>query len=55
MCVWDGFRELTFFVPADSAAMDLFLTAFPTIVIWKVQMKKREKVGVIASMSLGAM
>lgn len=35
--------------------MDLVLTAFPTIVIWKVQMKKREKIGVIASMSLGAM
>lgn len=39
----------------DSAAMDLVLTGFPTLVIWRVQMKKREKIGVIASMSLGAM
>lgn len=39
----------------DSAAMDLVLTAFPTLVIWRVQMVKREKIGVIASMSLGIM
>lgn len=38
----------------DSAALDLVLTAFPTLVIWRVQMHKREKIGVIASMSLGA-
>ncbi|KAL2167101.1 hypothetical protein VTG60DRAFT_1692 [Thermothelomyces hinnuleus] len=36
-----------------SALMDLVLTAFPTLVIWNLQMKKREKVGIIASMSLG--
>lgn len=42
-------------VNTDSAAMDLVLTAFPTLVIWKVQMVNREKVGVIASMSLGVM
>lgn len=35
--------------------MDLVLTAFPTLVIWSVQMAKREKIGVIASMSLGVM
>lgn len=36
-----------------SAVMDLVLTAFPFLVIWNLQMKKREKIGVIASMSLG--
>ncbi|KAL2141605.1 hypothetical protein VTI28DRAFT_2151 [Corynascus sepedonium] len=36
-----------------SAVMDLVLTAFPSLVIWNLQMQKREKIGVIASMSLG--
>ncbi|KAL2156647.1 hypothetical protein VTH82DRAFT_1392 [Thermothelomyces myriococcoides] len=36
-----------------SAFMDLVLTAFPFLVIWNLQMKKREKIGIIASMSLG--
>lgn len=38
-----------------SAAMDLVLTAFPTLVIWKLQMKRSDKIGIIASMSLGVM
>jgi hypothetical protein len=41
------------FAAGYSAVMDLVLTAFPFLVIWNLQMKKREKVGVIASMSLG--
>lgn len=41
------------FAAGYSAAMDLVLTAFPSLVIWNLQMKKREKMGVIASMSLG--
>ena len=36
-----------------SAAMDLVLTAFPTLIIWKLQMKRSDKIGIIASMSLG--
>ncbi|KAL7935633.1 hypothetical protein V8C35DRAFT_259354 [Trichoderma chlorosporum] len=35
------------------AAMDLILTAFPAILIWKLQMKSSDKLGIIASMSLG--
>ena len=36
-----------------SAAMDLVLTAFPTLVIWQLQIKRSDKIGIIASMSLG--
>lgn len=36
-----------------SSAMDLVLTTFPTLIIWKLQMKKSDKIGIIASMSLG--
>ncbi|KAL2163972.1 hypothetical protein VTH06DRAFT_3185 [Thermothelomyces fergusii] len=41
------------FAAGYSAFMDLVLTGFPTLVIWNLQMKRREKVGIIASMSLG--
>lgn len=43
------------FAAAYSAAMDLVLTAFPSLVIWNLQMIKREKIGIILSMSLGLM
>lgn len=43
------------FAAAYSAAMDLILTAFPSLVIWNLQMIKREKIGIIFSMSLGVM
>lgn len=36
-----------------SAAMDLVLTIFPTLIIWKLQIKQSDKIGIIASMSLG--
>lgn len=36
-----------------SATMDLVLTAFPAILIWQLQMKRSDKFGIIASMSLG--
>lgn len=36
-----------------SAVMDLVLTAFPTLVIWNLQMKRSDKIGIITSMSLG--
>ncbi|KAK6821221.1 hypothetical protein PG987_015621 [Apiospora arundinis] len=35
------------------AVMDLVLTAFPSVVIWGLQMKIRDKIGIILSMSLG--
>ncbi|KAH9884565.1 hypothetical protein F4778DRAFT_762659 [Xylariomycetidae sp. FL2044] len=41
------------FAAGYSAALDLVLTAFPTMIIWNVQMKLREKVGIIICMSLG--
>lgn len=41
------------FAAGYSAAMDLILTAFPTLVIWKLQIKRSDKIGIIASMSLG--
>jgi hypothetical protein len=36
-----------------SAFMDLVLTAFPSLVIWNLQIKRRDKIGIIISMSLG--
>jgi len=41
------------FAAGYSALMDLILTAFPSLVIWKLQMRFQEKLGVIVSMSLG--
>ncbi|KAK4225936.1 hypothetical protein QBC38DRAFT_248820 [Podospora fimiseda] len=41
------------FAAGYSAVMDLVLTAFPSLVIWNLQMQLREKIGVIVSMSLG--
>ncbi|KAK7755340.1 hypothetical protein SLS62_002566 [Diatrype stigma] len=36
-----------------SAVMDIVLSAFPSLVIWKLQMKRREKTAIIIAMSLG--
>ncbi|KAK3986105.1 hypothetical protein QBC44DRAFT_297666 [Cladorrhinum sp. PSN332] len=41
------------FAAGYSAVMDLVLTAFPILVIWNLQMRFQEKIGVIVSMSLG--
>ncbi|KAK4159209.1 hypothetical protein QBC43DRAFT_327629 [Cladorrhinum sp. PSN259] len=41
------------FAAGYSAVMDLVLTAFPCLIIWNLQMRFQEKVGVIVSMSLG--
>lgn len=41
------------FAAGYSAVMDLVLTAFPSVVIWGLQMKTRDKIGIILSMSLG--
>jgi hypothetical protein len=41
------------FAAGYSAALDIVLSAFPSLVIWNLQMQKREKLGVIIAMSLG--
>ncbi|KAK7962804.1 uncharacterized protein PG986_003629 [Apiospora aurea] len=49
----DSVVGLGVFAAGYSAVMDLVLTAFPSVVIWGLQMKTREKIGIILSMSLG--
>lgn len=49
----DSVIALAVYAAAYSAFMDLVLTAFPSLVIWKLQMKNREKAGIIFSMSCG--
>ncbi len=44
---------LGIFAAAYSAAVDLVLVAFPSLIIWTLQMSQREKLGIIVSMSLG--
>ncbi|KAI1427998.1 hypothetical protein F5Y12DRAFT_101439 [Xylaria sp. FL1777] len=41
------------FAAAYSAAVDLVLVVFPSLVIWSLQMRRSEKLGIIVSMSLG--
>ncbi|KAF2266440.1 hypothetical protein CC78DRAFT_147847 [Lojkania enalia] len=41
------------FAGAYSAFLDVVLATFPCVIIWNLQMGKREKVGVISAMSLG--
>lgn len=38
---------------AWSAAMDFFLAAFPWVVLWKLNMPKKEKITICVSLSLG--
>lgn len=40
---------------AYSAAMDFALALFPWVLIWKVQMRRVEKLGVAFGMSLGVL
>ncbi|KAK8075322.1 hypothetical protein PG997_009985 [Apiospora hydei] len=49
----DSVVGLGVYAAGYSAVMDLVLTAFPSVVIWGLQMKRREKMGIILSMSLG--
>lgn len=49
----DNVISLGVFAAGYSAVMDLVLTVFPSLIIWKLQMKTREKIGIIVSMSLG--
>lgn len=51
----DSVIGLGVYAAGYSAVMDLVLTAFPTVVISGLQMKTRDKIGIILSMSLGVM
>ncbi|KAG6040783.1 hypothetical protein E4U41_007052 [Claviceps citrina] len=48
--VFDG---ISLFIGSYSAATDFALALLPWAILWKLQMKKREKLGVAAAMSLG--
>ena len=41
------------FHPGYSAGMEFLLALLPWKIIWKLQMKRKEKVGVAFAMSLG--
>lgn len=45
--------RLGVYAASYSAVMDIVLSGFPSLVIWKLQMKRREKLAVIIAMSLG--
>ncbi|KAK7985663.1 hypothetical protein PG988_003285 [Apiospora saccharicola] len=49
----DSVVGLGVYAAGYSAVMDLVLTAFPSVVIWGLQMETRDKIGIILSMSLG--
>ncbi|TWU77291.1 hypothetical protein ED733_004178 [Metarhizium rileyi] len=48
-----AFDSMTLFVGSYSAAADFILALLPWAILWKLQMKKREKFGVAMAMSLG--
>ncbi|KAF2175453.1 hypothetical protein K469DRAFT_680029 [Zopfia rhizophila CBS 207.26] len=54
---WDNRIVINYsiFVGVWSCLMDLLLTVVPWLTIWNLQMNKREKVGVIVTMSLGCL
>lgn len=35
--------------------MDFILALFPWVILWRIQMKKREKFGVLIAMSMGVL
>jgi hypothetical protein len=41
--------------PAYSGVMDIFLALLPWPIIWKLQMKRKEKIGVALAMSMGVL
>ncbi|OAQ65979.1 hypothetical protein VFPPC_14271 [Pochonia chlamydosporia 170] len=47
------FDNLSLFIGSYSAATDFILALLPWAILWKLQMKKREKFGVAIAMSLG--
>jgi hypothetical protein len=40
---------------AYSGCMDFILALFPWVILWKLQMKKREKFGILIAMSMGVL
>ncbi|KAJ5946083.1 hypothetical protein N7454_002922 [Penicillium verhagenii] len=49
----DVFENIGITAGAYSGCMDLVLAFFPWIILWKIQMKKRDKFGIMIAMSLG--
>ncbi|KAF7941797.1 uncharacterized protein EAE97_006634 [Botrytis byssoidea] len=49
----EQFTAISITVGVTSAAADLILAALPWIILWKLNMKKKEKVLITSSMSLG--
>ncbi|KAI1767874.1 hypothetical protein GGR53DRAFT_525483 [Hypoxylon sp. FL1150] len=45
--------DIAFVMCSWSAAMDFFLAAFPWVVLWKLNMPKKEKITICLSLSLG--
>jgi hypothetical protein len=41
-------------VVALSAFLDLFLAVYPGVMMWKLQIAQRKKIGLITAFSLGA-
>uniref|UniRef100_A0A1Y1M768 Rhodopsin domain-containing protein n=2 Tax=Photinus pyralis TaxID=7054 RepID=A0A1Y1M768_PHOPY len=48
-----AFDDLSLFIGSYSAATDFILALLPWVILWKLQMKRREKFGVAVAMSLG--
>ncbi|KAJ5663192.1 hypothetical protein N7507_003923 [Penicillium longicatenatum] len=47
------FENIALTAGAYSGCMDFILALFPWVILWKLQMKKREKFGIIIAMSMG--
>ncbi|KAI1206360.1 uncharacterized protein F4807DRAFT_439794 [Annulohypoxylon truncatum] len=47
--------NIAFIMCSWSAAMDFFLAAFPWIVLWNLNMQRREKITICVSLSLGVL
>jgi hypothetical protein len=49
------FETIALTAGAYSGCMDFILALFPWVVLWKLQMKKREKFGIAIAMSMGVL
>jgi hypothetical protein len=49
------FETIVLTAGAYSGCMDFILALFPWAVLWKLQMKKREKFGIAIAMSMGVL
>ncbi|KAH8897992.1 hypothetical protein GQ53DRAFT_593950, partial [Thozetella sp. PMI_491] len=47
------YETYSLFVASYSAFMDLVLALLPTVIVWNLQMKLKEKIGVAVAMSMG--